>query len=136
LEAAFLIIPDRPGGAIWELAPVGELHMVSFLTTTRVSRFIPAMTRRARRMAALEAFMPTFPVTAMVFIIKILVITLTNVMAAPIGILVFKILPVMRMALIPRIPFWRIPDIGSDNIGGRISVIGGPAILLAEKLIQ
>jgi hypothetical protein len=64
--------------------------MVSFLIT----RFIPAMTWRARRRAALEAFIPTFPVATMVLIVKLLVITLTNAMAAPIGIPLFKILPV------------------------------------------
>ena len=81
----------------------------------------------------MEALIPTFPVTSMVFIIKILVITLTDAMAAPIGILAFKTLPVMRIVLIPRIPLRRIPDIGSDNISGRISVIRGPAILIAEE---
>ena len=89
-----------------------------------------------RRTDALESLMPTFPLAAMVLIIKILVITLTNVMSAPIGILLFKIPPVMRIALIPRIPLRRIPVIGSDNIGGRISVIRGPPVLIAEELMQ
>ena len=84
----------------------------------------------------MESLIPTSPLAAMVLIIKILVIMLTNVMSAPIGILLFKSLPVMRIALIPRIPLRRIPVIGSDNIGGRISVIRGPAILIAEELIQ
>ena len=84
----------------------------------------------------MESLIPTSALAAMVFIIKILVITLTNVMAAPIGILSLKTLPVMRIALIPRIPLRRIPVIGSDNIGGRIRVIRGPAILIAEELIQ
>jgi hypothetical protein len=84
----------------------------------------------------MESLMPTFPLAAMVFIIKILVISLTHPMSAPIGILLFESPPVMRIALIPRIPLRRIPDIRSDNIGGRISVIRGPAILIAEELLQ
>jgi hypothetical protein len=80
--------------------------------------------------------MPTSPLAAMVLIIKILVIILTNAMSAPIGIPLFKILPVMRIALVPRIPLRRIPGLWSDNIGGRVSVIWGPAILIAEILMQ
>ena len=84
----------------------------------------------------MESLIPTFPLAAMVFIIKILVISLTNAMSAPIGVLLFKTLPVMRIVLIPRIPLRRIPVIGSDNIGGRVSVIRGPAILIAEEMLQ
>ena len=109
---------------------------MSFLTTRRFSRFTPIMTRRAERMVAPEAFMPISPVATMVLIEKLLVITLTNAMAAPIGIPLFKILPVMRVVFIPDIPLRLIPLIGPDNIGRRISVIGGPAILIAEKVIQ
>jgi hypothetical protein len=95
------------------------------------------MTRRGyRRTDALESLMPTSPLAAMVLIIKILVITLADAMSAPIGILLFKTLPVVRVSLIPRIPLRRIPVIGPDNIGGRISVIRGPSILIAEELIQ
>ena len=82
------------------------------------------------------SLLPAFPLAAMVFIIKILVICLADAMSAPIGILLFKIPPVLRIALIPRIPLGRIPVIGSDDIGGRISVIRGPAILIAEKMLQ
>ena len=82
----------------------------------------------------MESLIPTFPLAPMVRIIKILVITLTNAMSAPIGILLFKSLPVMRIVLIPRIPPRLIPGIGSDNIDGRISVIRGPAILIAEEI--
>jgi hypothetical protein len=85
---------------------------------------------------AMESFMPTFPLAAMVLIIKILVIMLTDAMSPPIGISLFKIPPVMRIALIPRIPLRRIPVTGSDNIGGWISIIRRPAILIAEKLMQ
>jgi hypothetical protein len=95
------------------------------------------MTRSGyRRTNAMESFMPTFPLAAMVLIIKILVVMLTDAMSAPIGMLLFKRLPVMRIALIPRIPLRRIPDLRSDNIGGWISIIRRPAILIAEKLIQ
>jgi hypothetical protein len=84
----------------------------------------------------LESLMPTSTLAAMVFIIKILVITLADAMSPPIGIPLFKILPVMRVALIPHMIVRRIPVNGSDNIGRRIRVIGRPAILIAEKLIQ
>jgi hypothetical protein len=80
--------------------------------------------------------MPASALASMILVIKILVIMVTGAVAAPIGIPLLKILPVMRIALIPRIPLRRIPDLGSDNIGGRISVIRGPAILIAEVLIQ
>jgi hypothetical protein len=73
---------------------------------------------------------------AMVFIIEILVITLAGMMFAPIGVPLFKSPPVMRMLLIPRMPMGRVPDLGPDNIGGRVSVIRGPAILIAEILVQ
>ena len=84
----------------------------------------------------MESLIPTFPLATMVLIIKILVILLTNAMSAPIGVLLFKSPPVLRIALVPRIPLRRIPIIGSDDIGGRISVIRGPAILIAEKMLQ
>jgi hypothetical protein len=80
--------------------------------------------------------MPSSALASMVLVIEILVIMVTGAVTAPIRIPLFKILPVMRIALIPRIPLRRIPDLGSDNIGGRISVIRGPAILIAEVLIQ
>jgi hypothetical protein len=96
----------------------------------------PVLRRLARTDFGWESSMPTFPLAMMVLIIEILVITLTNAMSAPIRVLLFQSLPVMRMVLIPRMPMRGIPYLGSDDIGGRISVIRGPAILIAEKLIQ
>jgi hypothetical protein len=72
----------------------------------------------------------------MVLLIKILLITLTFPVSTPIRILPLKTLPVLRLPLIPRQPSRLIPVIGSDNIGGRIGVIGGPTVLRAEKIIQ
>jgi hypothetical protein len=89
-----------------------------------------------RGMNATESLIPAFTLATMVSIIKILVIMLTGLMFAPIGILPLKILPVMRILLIPGIPPWRIPVIGSYNIGGGISVIGCPSICIAEIVIQ
>jgi hypothetical protein len=80
--------------------------------------------------------MPPSAEASVVLFIKILVIMVARAVAAPIGIPLFKIIPVVRIALIPRIPLRRIPDLGSDNIGGRIGVIRGPATLIAEKLIH
>jgi hypothetical protein len=94
------------------------------------------MTGRAGRMVAPEAFMPISPVATMVLIEKLLIITLADAMAAPIGILLFKTLPVTGIVFIPDIPLRFIPLIGPDNIGGRISIIWSPAILIAEKVIQ
>ena len=94
------------------------------------------MPSRFGRMNAMESLIPTFPLAAMVFIIKILVISLTNAMSAPIGILLFKITPVLRIALIPDLPLRRIPVVRPDNIGGRIGVIRSPAILIAEEMLQ
>ena len=79
------------------------------------------------------AAMPTSPLAMMVLIIKILAIALAGMMSAPIGILSLKICPVMRISLVPRIPLRLIPVIGSDNIGRRIRIIWGPAILISEK---
>jgi hypothetical protein len=56
--------------------------------------------------------------------------------SAPIGVSVMKIVPVPGMGPIPGIPFRSIPDVGSDDIGGGIRVIGGPAILGAVKVLQ
>ena len=85
---------------------------------------------------ALVAFMPTGALAAMVLIIKPLVITAGIGVVAPIGVAAIKIVPVLRMTFIPGIPLRSIPDVGSDDIGGRISVIGRPAILGAEKVLQ
>jgi hypothetical protein len=72
----------------------------------------------------------------MVRFIETLVIMLTFPVSAPVGIRPLKILPVMRVVLIPGIPPRLIPVRGSFNIGGRIGVIRGPAVLRAEKVIQ
>jgi hypothetical protein len=74
--------------------------------------------------------------TAMVLIIKILVITPTMLVGAPIGIALSKTLPVMRILLIPRIPPWSIPVIRSDDIGRSIGIIRGPSVVITEKVIQ
>jgi hypothetical protein len=60
----------------------------------------------------------------------------TNLVSAPMRILSLKIIPVLRMSLIPRIPPRRIPVIGSYNIDLRICVIRGKSISRAEKVIQ
>ncbi len=86
--------------------------------------------------ATRESLLPSFAVATMVPIIKILVIPLTITVAAPIGIPLSKSLPVLRTLLIPRIPLRRIPIIGSYNIDRRISVIRGPSISIAIKIIQ
>jgi hypothetical protein len=117
-------------------APAGELLTVSFITTRMVIKFTLVMTGRAGRMVAPEAFMPISPVATMVLIEKLLVITLTDAMAAPIRILLPKTLPVMGIVFVPDIPFRLIPLMRPDNIGRRISVIRSPAILIAEKVIQ
>jgi hypothetical protein len=104
--------------------------------TTRGSRGLYAMTRGSRRTDAMESLIPTCTLAAMVPVIKILVITLTSLVSAPIGMLLLKTLPVMRLSLIPLMPPRFIPGNRSDNIGRRISVIRGPSILRPEKIIQ
>jgi hypothetical protein len=74
--------------------------------------------------------------TTMMPIVKILVVKLPVAMGAPIGIPLSKIPPIMRILLIPGLPTGRIPVRGSDNIGGSIGIIRGPAILIAVKIIQ
>ena len=97
-----------------------------------------SMTPRASspRTDAVESLVPTFPLAAMVGIIKILVIMLTSVVPAVIGVLLFKSPHVLRILLIPDLILWRIPGCGSDHIGDRIRVIRGPPILGAEVVIQ
>lgn len=99
-------------------------------------RFMHPRARGCGMTPALESLMPTYPLAMMVLIIKLLVITLTNTMAAPIGILLFKTLPVMGIAFIPGIPLRRVPGRRSHDIDRRISIIRGPAIFIAEKVIQ
>ncbi len=84
----------------------------------------------------MESFMPTFAHALMVPFIKSLVIVVTNPVPAPIGIGSMIILQVNRMGLIPSIPFRRIPVSRPDNINRSISVIWGPAIFRAEKVVQ
>ena len=60
-----------------------------------------AGTGGSRRTDAMESLIPTFPLATMVPIIKILVITLAGFVSGPIGVLLLKILPVMRVSLIP-----------------------------------
>jgi hypothetical protein len=72
----------------------------------------------------------------MVLLIKFLAITLTLTVSAPIRILPLKTLPVLRLPLIPRHPSRSIPCSGSDNIAGRKSVIGGPTVIRAVKIVQ
>ena len=95
-----------------------------------------AMARGLSRTNAVESLIPTCTLAAMVPVVKILVIPLASLVSAPIGILSLKSLPVPRMPLIPVMPPRFIPGNGSDNIGGRISVIRRPAILRPEKIIQ
>jgi hypothetical protein len=84
----------------------------------------------------MEALIPTATLVTMVLIVKILVITLSVLVSAPIGIPLSKTLPVKRILLIPRIPPRRVPVIGSYDVGRRIGVIRGPSIVIAEKVIE
>jgi hypothetical protein len=83
-----------------------------------------------------EAFLPTGALAIIVLIIKNLVITLTIMVATPVGILAMKIHPIIRVFLVPRVPPGCIPVIRSDDVGRWISVIGIPAILRAKKVIE
>jgi hypothetical protein len=84
----------------------------------------------------MKSFMPAFAMAMVVFLIKFPVIVMAAPVPVPIGIMLVKTLPVMRMALIPRIPPGSIPVFWSHDKGGRISVIRGPPVPLAEKVIQ
>ena len=88
------------------------------------------------RSDAMVSFLPPRTLAAMMRFIETLVILLTFPVCAPVGILPLEISPVIGVALIPRLPPWLIPIIGSFNIGGRIRVIRGPAVLGTEKVIQ
>jgi hypothetical protein len=72
----------------------------------------------------------------MVLLIKFLVITLALSVFTPVRIPPVKTLPVLRPPIIPRKPSRTIPGFGSDNIAGRISVIGAPTVFRAEKVVQ
>ncbi len=85
---------------------------------------------------ALESFLPLASLAMMVLPKKLLTITLTLPVFTPIRILPLKTLPVLRLSLIPRHPSRSIPGSGSDNIGGIISVIWGPTVIRAVKIVQ
>ena len=84
----------------------------------------------------MKSFMPTFALAVMVPVIKIFVIAVTILVTAPIGILAMKIIPVIRMFLIPGVPPRSVPVIRPGNISRSVSVIRGPPIFRAEKVIQ
>jgi hypothetical protein len=84
----------------------------------------------------MKSFMPTFALAVMVPVIEIFVIAVTILVTAPIGILAMEIIPVIRMFLVPCLPLRRIPVVRPDNISRRVSVIRGPPIFRAEKVIQ
>ncbi len=85
--------------------------------------------------AALESFLPPTALAAMVLLKKLLTIMLTLPVFTPIRILPMKTLPVLRLSLIPRQPCRSIPFQGSVNIAGRISVIRGPTVIRAVKIV-
>jgi hypothetical protein len=80
--------------------------------------------------------MPPAALAMMVSLKKFMTITLTLSVSMPIRILPPKTLPVLRASLIPRHPSRSIPDSGSYNISGRISVIWAPTVMRAEKIVQ
>jgi hypothetical protein len=96
----------------------------------------PALRVGSFSYAAMETFLPASPLAMMVPVIKILVITLTHMVSAPIGISLGKSLHILRVLLIPGRPPRRVPVGCSDNVGRRISVIWSPPILRAEKIVQ
>ena len=118
------------------ITPTATLTQITAMFAFNATTALNPRTGYPRGTNAVESLIPSFTLATMVSIIKILVIMLTRLVCAPIGILSLKILPVMRILLIPRIPPWRIPVSGSNNIGGRISVIRGPSISIAEIVIQ
>jgi len=86
--------------------------------------------------AALESFLPPTALSGMVLLKKFLTIMLTLSVFTPIRILPVKTLPVLRPPLIPPQPSRSIPGFGSDNIAGSISVIWGPTVIRAVKIVQ
>ncbi len=92
--------------------------------------------RWGRVVAAFESFLPPAALAMMVLLKKFLTIMLTLPVSTPIRIVPLKTLPVSRLSLIPRQPSRSIPGLGSDNIVGRISVIWGPTVIRAVKIVQ
>jgi len=86
--------------------------------------------------AALKSFLPPTALAMMVLLKKFLTIMLTLPVFTPIRILPMKTLQVSRLSLIPRQPSRSIPGFGSDNIAGSISVIWGPTVIRAVKIVQ
>ncbi len=85
---------------------------------------------------ALESFLPLAALAMMVLLEKLLAIALTLPVSTPIRILPLKTLQVLRLSLIPCQPSRSIPGSGSDNIAGIISVIWGPTVIRAVKIVQ
>jgi hypothetical protein len=71
-----------------------------------------------------------------VLVIEPPVIMITHVVIVPVMIVAVEIFPVTGMRHVPGIPRGPIPVLRPDNIGAGIGVIGGPAVLLAEKVIK
>ena len=84
----------------------------------------------------MEAFLPPGALAGMIPVIEILVIMLTIMVGAPIGVSLRKSLHILRMLLIPVIPPRLIPVSRSHNISGRISIIRRPSIAIAVIIIQ
>ena len=84
--------------AAFTTTATGTSQVTAMNAFTATAAFNFSRTSSPRRGTAMESFMPTSPLATVVFIIKIPVITLTNAMSAPIGIVLFKILPVMRIS--------------------------------------
>ncbi len=84
---------------------------------------------------ALESFLPLASLAMMMLLKKLLTITLALPVSTPIRILPLKTLPVLRLSLIPCQPSRSIPGLGPDNIAGSISVIWGPTVFRAVKIV-
>ena len=69
-------------------------------------------------------------------LIKPFIVTLALSVFTPIRILLLKTHPVSRLPPVPRKPSRSIPRIGSDDIAGRISVVWGPTVFRAKKIVQ
>jgi hypothetical protein len=96
----------------------------------------PSLRVGSHTCAAMETFLPATALALMVLVIKILVIMLTHMVVAPIGVSLGKSLHILRVLMIPGGPPRGVPVSCSDNVGSGISVIWSPPILRAKKIVQ
>jgi len=97
---------------------------------------LPSLGRGTAAHAPLGPLLPPAALAVMVLVIKILVIPLARIVAAPVGIPLREVLDILRVLLIPGVPIRPVPVSRPDDVGNGINVIRSPAVSIPVKIIQ